>query len=159
MTPGSEEGRDGRKEGSGLPTARDTAGGERKPTPVRAMVNAEAAPGVTEPDSEEVAFDANGREWIVRVTGRGGASAPLLLLGFWPADAAEGEPACETYRPGSTLAGLGADALAEILAIARPRVVEARSGGDRSSQGRKGRRGSRPHRSATGGDAPAGEQQ
>ena len=154
MTPGSEETGEGRRKGSTLPTARDTVAGERKPTPVRALVSADLADDQVEPDREEVAFEVGGRAWIVRVMGRGGTSAPLLLLGFWPAEAADGEPACETYRPGSSLSGLDEDALAEILAGARPRVVEHRPAGERGSRERKGRRGSRPQRPERGGDAP-----
>ena len=154
MTSASEEAGDGRRKGSTLPTARDAAAGERKPTPVRALVSADADAEQAEPDREEVAFEAGGRAWGVRVMGRGGQSTPLLLLGFWLAEACDGEPACETYRPGSTLSGLDEDALTEILADARPRVVQHRPAGERGSRGRKGRRGSRPQRPERGGDAP-----
>jgi len=153
MKPGSEEARDGRRKGSTLPTARDTAAGERKPTPVRALAGGGADPDQVEPDHEEVAFEAGGRAWIVRVIGRGGSSAPLLLLGFWPAEDADGDPAREAYWPGSTLSGLDEDALAGIWAGARPRVVEDRPVGERGSRGRKGRRGSRPQKPERGGDA------
>ena len=68
--------------------------------------------------------------WTVRVQGRSGrasgASAPLLLLGFWKDVEAGGEPLLEALVAGRTLEGQSIEALEAALAIAQEPADPAR---------------------------------
>lgn len=136
-----------------LPSARDRAGGEGRrgqaggrgsrgqgprrprgrPPPARPD-DASAPPApAPEPDEAEVGLAVGGELWSVRVlgrsaSGRGVASSPLILLGFWsPGSPGDGPPARETLVVGRTLAGLSE---AELLAAhARSGPPPAAAGG------------------------------
>ena len=142
-----------------LPTARDAVAGERRPTPARSLGEAEPSGVSGEPEVEEVTFEADGSEWVARVIGRGGAVAPLLLLGFWPRDEADGQPVLEAFRAGRSLGHLDPCALAATLALASPRAVERRQNPARESGGRRARRSGGKAGGRRGIGAPGGEEQ
>ena len=104
---------------SELPPARPSS---PKPTSVRDLAGATPSGA---PDLGETFLEVGGMAWAVRVLGRvgraSGASAPLLLLGFWEADAAAHRlPSREALVVGRALEDLSPEALEEALAAARP---------------------------------------
>lgn len=139
------------------PSARDSDGrgkgkAERtKPTPVRAMAAVEAPPPPTDPDLEEAEVSIGEITWLVRVVGRSGgaecSATPLLLLGFWKADAPEGEREREALVVGRTLRDLTPAALRRAFrrSVPPPEPKEETGGG----RGRGGR-GRGPRRSRRG---------
>ena len=87
------------------------------------MARAEAPPSRSEPDAEEVELSVDGEAWVARVSGRSGRSgagaAPLLLVGFWPADASTGGAQREAFVVGRTLSGVATDVLERACERAR----------------------------------------
>jgi len=92
----------------------------------------------------------DGMEWIVRVRGRSGgreAVAPLLLLGFWKARAAdesrstllESEPDREALVVGTSLAQLGDGGLRIAIAGSKPPPPQTRSAEPPTTSRRRGR--------------------
>ena len=123
--PAPRHGRRGRRP----PPDRGERGAERpapRPPPAR---EARAQPAVEAPpivaDVGEVVVEADGASWIARVRGRAGAtgSPPLLLVGFWRAGDAAGDPSPperEALVVGRSLAGLSVAELAVALQAAAP---------------------------------------
>ena len=92
------------------------------PTPARESAHTDAPAPSVEPDLAEARLEVDGVEWTVRVMGRSGGgsggSAPLLLLGFWSAEAAEEPPALEATVVARTLAELSWESLETALSRA-----------------------------------------
>jgi hypothetical protein len=109
------------------------AGGERTPTPARALLE-DAETGHPQPasasgpkespvpsttsDAEETTLEADGARWVVRVLGRSrtgsaAGTAPLLLLSFRREGSDDGE--LEGLAVGHSLATLGDDLLLTAL--------------------------------------------
>lgn len=119
--------------GAVKPTPARLVGGDPRaapPAPVSASAPARAASG-GDPEVREVALEAGGACWKVRVLGRSGSSEtrspPLLLLGFWAQGSDEGEPAREATVVARDLAELSIDRLEEAFVTSSPpRPVTAR---------------------------------
>ena len=135
--------------------AKQASGTAVKPTPARDLVAGEArelavagppagrASPTTEPDVGEVALEADGALWTVRVLGRAGGSdtrsPPLLLLGFW-AGGREAESHREATVVARTLAELTPSRLEDALArSSAPPLQERRKPFfEGAGQGRRG---------------------
>lgn len=144
---------------SGKPAPREGARGRserRKPTPVRAMASAEAPPSPTEPDVAQVDLAIDEVDWVVRVIGRSGGTAtsatPLLLLGFWRAEGAEGakgvegEHEMEVFVVGRALSDLSRATLEAALGKAEKpgeRPPRGQGAGRKRPSGRGSPRGGR----------------
>jgi hypothetical protein len=105
------------------PPARPGAG---KPIPVRELTGERTAESPAQPAESDIAdaqVDVEGTRWTVRVLGRSGrasgATAHLLLLGFWEGDAVGDEPSLEAMVAGRTLQGVSTEALEAALSGAR----------------------------------------
>lgn len=113
------------------------------------MAAAEAPPSPTEPDLEEAEVSVDDAAWLVRVVGRSGdaghSPTPLLLLGFWKADAAEGEREREALVVGRALRDLTPSALRRAFrhSMTPPDAPEQ---ADRGREGNRRGRGSRASR-------------
>ena len=84
-------------------------GGTRKQA--QEIAGKPASPHV-ESDLEEVVFEAEGKKWTVRVTGRSKTkTATLLMLGFWVSPESGDAPDRETLITGRSLAELNLDQL------------------------------------------------
>lgn len=98
--------------------------GRRKPTSARAMARPEGAPSPVDRDTSETSFECDDEAWVVRVLGTSGGSGlgatPLILLGFWKADATHGDPVRETLTVGRTLSELSSATLEQALMSSQP---------------------------------------
>jgi hypothetical protein len=95
--------------------------GAGKPIPVREL-NGEPPPQPAESDVEEAQVEVEGAYWTVRVLARSGrasgATAHLLLLGFWESESVEDDPSLEAMVAARTLQGMSEEALAAALSDA-----------------------------------------
>ncbi len=150
-----EAGADGRARKRARGSAKRSGGGKArdegnpraaKPTPVRAMAAVEAPPPPVPPDLEEAEVTVDEIRWTIRVVGRAGGArpsdTPLLLLGFWPEGALEGDRAREAMVVGRSLAGMTPAALEDAVAASAP-PVPRRDPSPESSTGRRRSRGGR----------------
>lgn len=116
-----------------------------KPTPVRAMAAVEAPPPPVAPDLEEAEVTVEETTWTIRVVGRAGGArpsdTPLLLLGFWPEGALEGERAREAMVVGRSLAGMTPAALEDAFAASAPPLPRRDPSPESSARGRRSRGG------------------
>jgi hypothetical protein len=140
--------------GGAPPSARPDAPGPGK-APVglasaRSMASGESGPSPTGKDVDEVDISLENEQWRIRVVGRsggaGGTKAPLLLLGFWQAEAGaapvEGQRHHrEALVVGATLEGLSEVALEEALAGSTVPRDRKKSGRNEVPSRRRGRRG------------------
>ena len=124
------------------------------PKPARvAPTSARSMAGEPEPEREEAAneervFTVAGESWVARTLGLvGGGSthrAPLMLVGFWPAQRAEGPPEREALVVGTSLEALPVNALPTSFERSRPfqtRPARESSEPARSPRAGKNRRG------------------
>jgi len=105
-------------------------GNGAKPTPVRALGESKGRPSkgnadVARADIAETFLEREGGPWVVRVLGRSGGHArsgavPLLALGFWKGERAEGPAAMEAVVVARRLADLAPERLLALLTEARP---------------------------------------
>jgi len=95
---------------------------------VRAMAGSEAQSLQVEPDLTEARVEFEGQAWRVTLLGRAGGAAagaaPLLLLGFGPAESSEGSPTHEALIVGRTLSAVSESSLKQALASASPVSAE-----------------------------------
>lgn len=92
----------------------------RKPTPARALVDADAAdPTGSDESAEEVWFRVDDGSVVARALGRSGrsGSTPLLLIGFWQGGEAGDGGDGEKDRPDAAVDGAGH--VRETLVVAR----------------------------------------
>jgi len=110
------------------PSGRKGRGGRgrsrRKPTSARAMARTDGPPSPIDPDTSEASFECDDEAWVVRVLGTargsGSGATPLILLGFWKADASHGDPVRETLTVGRTLSELSSATLERALMSSKP---------------------------------------
>jgi len=98
------------KRGRGRRGGRGGGGASHKPKSARAMARTDSPAGPVDPDEREVSFQVDDEAWVAKVLGRAGGSTggatPLILLGFWRADAVEGDPVREVLTVGTALSRL-----------------------------------------------------
>lgn len=91
---------------------------------MRELTGTDAQPPSQDPEPTGVPLVAGEKDWTVRVLGRSGGGSrgrpPLLLLGFWPAEEADGPHVLESTVVARTLAGLSPARLETALARAAP---------------------------------------
>ncbi|NNL30763.1 MAG: hypothetical protein HKO77_07055 [Gemmatimonadetes bacterium] len=94
-----------------------------------------------EPDLEEAEVTVEGAAWKVRVVGRAGGArpsdTPLILLGFWPEQATEGDRVREALVVGRSLAEMTAGALQSAFSSSTPPPTPRDPASDADGRGRR----------------------